>query len=47
MLSADLTATASAHGEMMRITLKMEAVKAGPYSSETYRRILQEVKTNK
>jgi len=47
MLSADLTATASAHGEMMRITLKMEAVKAGPHSSETYRRILQEVKTNK
>ena len=47
MLSADLTATASAHGEMMRITLKMEARKAGPYSSETYRRILQEVKTNK
>ena len=44
MLSANLTATASAHGEPMRITLKMEAVKAGPYSSETYRRILQEVK---
>jgi len=44
MLSADLTATTSAHGEMMRITLKMEAVKAGPYSSETYRRNLQEVK---
>ena len=47
MLSADLMATASAHGEMMRIMLKMEAVKAGPYSSETYRRILQDVKTNK
>jgi hypothetical protein len=47
MLSADLTATASARGEMMRITLKMEAVKAGPCSLETYRRILQEVKTNK
>jgi hypothetical protein len=47
MLSADLTATTSAHGEMMRITLKMEAVKAGPYSSETYRLILQEVKANK
>jgi hypothetical protein len=47
MLSADLMATASAHGEMIRITLKMEAAKAGPYSSETHRRILQEVKTNK
>jgi hypothetical protein len=44
MLAADLTATASAHGEPIRITLKIEAVKAGPYSSETYRRILQEVK---
>jgi hypothetical protein len=47
MLSADLMATASAHGEMIRITLKMEAAKAGPYSSETYHRILQEVKTYK
>jgi len=55
MLSADLTATALAYGdsasassgEMIRITLKMEAVKAGPYSVDTYRRILQEVKANK
>jgi cytochrome b561 len=47
MLSADLTATASAHGEPTRITLKMEAVKAGPYSSETYRLILKEVKATK
>jgi hypothetical protein len=31
----------------MHITLKMEAVKAGPYSSETHRRNLQAVKTNK
>jgi len=44
MFSADLTAVASAHDERILITLKMEAVKAGPYSSETYRRILQEVK---
>jgi hypothetical protein len=47
MLSADLTATVSARGEPTRITLKMEAVKAGPYSSETYRLTLQEVKANK
>ena len=47
MLSADLTATASAYGEPVRITLKIEAVKAGPYSPETYRRVLQEVKANK
>jgi hypothetical protein len=44
MLSADLTATASAHGEMMRVTLKMEAVKAGPYRPDTYRLILKEIK---
>jgi hypothetical protein len=44
MLSADLTATASAHGEMIRITLKMEAVKAGPYHPDTYRLILKEIK---
>ena len=44
MLSADLTATASAHGEMMRITLKMEAVKAEPYRPDVYRLILKEIK---
>jgi hypothetical protein len=47
MLSADLTATASAHGEMMHITLKMEAMKAGPYSVDAYNRILREVKSKK
>jgi len=44
MLSADLTATASARGEVIRITLKMEAVKAGPYRPDTYRLILEEIK---
>jgi len=44
MLSADLVATAVVYDSLVRVTLKMEAVKAGPYSSETYRRILQEVK---
>jgi hypothetical protein len=54
MLSADLTATALIYGEFastysetIRVMLKMEAVKAGPYSSETYRLILQEVKANR
>jgi hypothetical protein len=43
MLSADLVSTAVANDAAVRATLKMEAVKAGPYSPETYRRILQEV----
>jgi len=47
MLSADLVATASARGEMIRITLKIEAVKAGPYRPDTYRLILKEIKSNK
>jgi hypothetical protein len=47
ILSADLVATALAHGEMIRIMLKMEAVKAGPYRPDTYRLILKEIKANK
>ncbi len=47
MLSADLTATASARDEMVRLTMKMEAVKAGPYSVDVYRLILKEIKANK
>jgi hypothetical protein len=45
MLSADLTAAASAHSEMIRIMLKIEAVRAGPYRPEVYRLILNEIKT--
>jgi len=54
MLSADLTATAlvygygesvsASSGEMIRITLKMEAVKAGPYRPDVYRLTLKEIK---
>jgi hypothetical protein len=44
MLAADLVATASAYGEMIRITLKIEAVEAGPYRPDTYRLILKEIK---
>jgi hypothetical protein len=44
MLSADLTATASARDGPLRITLKMKAVKAGPYSVDVYNQILQEIK---
>jgi hypothetical protein len=44
MLTADLTATATARDMLMRIMMKMEAVKAGPYSPETYYQILQEIK---
>jgi hypothetical protein len=44
MLSANLTATASAHGEMISIILKIEAVKAGPYRPDVYRLILNEIK---
>jgi hypothetical protein len=47
ILSADLVATASARGEMIRTTLKMEAVKAGPYRPDVYRLILKEIKANK
>jgi hypothetical protein len=47
ILSADLVATASARGEMIRITLKIEAVKAGPYRPATHRLILKEIKANK
>jgi hypothetical protein len=44
MLAADLVATASTYGETIRITLKMEAVEAGPYRPNTYRLILKEIK---
>jgi hypothetical protein len=47
VLSADLTATVSAQNEAVRITLKMEAVKAEPYSADVYNRILHEIKSNK
>jgi hypothetical protein len=44
VLSADLTAASSVQNETVHITLKMEAVKAGPYSVDTYRLILKEIK---
>jgi hypothetical protein len=44
ILSADLVATASARGEPVRVVLKMEATKAGPYRPDTYSLILKEVK---
>jgi hypothetical protein len=47
MLSANLTATALARSEAARITMKIEAVKAGPYRPDTYRLILKEIKTHK
>jgi hypothetical protein len=47
MLSADLTSTVVMHDTLIRITLKMAAVEAGPYSPETYRQILQEVEAAK
>ncbi len=43
VLSADLASTAFVYDAPVRATLKMEAVKAGPYSHETYRQILQEI----
>ncbi len=42
-LSADLVSTAVIYDTSVRVTLKLEAVKVGPYSPETYRQILQEV----
>jgi len=47
MLSANLTATALALGETIHVTMKIEAVKAGPYRPDTYRLILKEIKTHK
>ncbi len=44
MLSADLVATASARDEVVRLAMKIEAVKAGPYRPDTYRLILEEIK---
>jgi hypothetical protein len=44
ILSADLVATASVRGEPVRVVLKMEATKAGPYRPDTYSLILKEVK---
>jgi hypothetical protein len=45
VLSANLTAAALSRGEAARITMKIEAVKVGPYRPDTYRLILKEVKT--
>jgi hypothetical protein len=47
VLYADLTATASMRGEVARFTMKIEAVKAGPYRPDVYRLILSEIKANK
>jgi len=43
VLSADLTSTAVVYDTLVRVTLKLEAVNAGPYRPETYRQILQEI----
>ncbi len=43
MLSADLASTAFVYDTPVRVTLKMEAAWAGPYSPETYRQVLQEI----
>jgi hypothetical protein len=47
ILYAYLVSTASMRGEPVRVTLKIEAVKAGTYSVDVYNRILQEIKSNK
>jgi hypothetical protein len=47
ILSTNLTATALTRGETTHVTLKLEAVGAGPYRPETYRQILQEIEANK
>ena len=44
VLSADLTSTAVVYDTLVRVTLKLEAVGAGPYNPETHRQILQEIK---
>ncbi len=44
VLSADLISAAVVYDASVRVTLKMEAAQAGPYSPETYRKILQEIK---
>jgi hypothetical protein len=46
VLSADLTSTAVVYDTPVRVTLKLEAVDAGPYRPDTYRQILQEIKAN-
>jgi hypothetical protein len=46
VLSADLVSTPTIYDALMRIALKMGAVKVEPYSPETYRQILQEVEEN-
>jgi hypothetical protein len=43
VLSADLTSTAVVYDMPVHITLKLEAVNAGPYRPETYRQIIQEI----
>ena len=43
MFSADLTSTAVVYDTLVRVTLKLEAVNAGPHRPETYRQILQEI----
>jgi hypothetical protein len=47
ILYAYLVSTASMRGEPVRVTLKIETVKAGTYSVDVYNRILQEIKSNK
>jgi len=47
VLSADLTSTAVVYDTLVRVTLKLEAVSAGPYNPETYRQILEEIEANK
>ena len=47
VLSADLTSTAVVYDALVRVTLKLEAVNAGPYRPDTYRQILQEIKTHR
>jgi len=43
VFSADLTSTAVVYDTLVRVTLKLEAVNAGPHRPETYRQILQEI----
>ena len=47
VLSANLTATALAHGNAVYIAMKMEAVKMAPCRPDAHRLILKENKTNR
>ncbi len=43
VFAANLTATAASQGGSAAVELRMEAVKAAPYSLAAYRQILQEI----